>query len=72
MMATSSRALPEPWIWHVVKGIAECLVYFENGALQKDKVPGWETIVHRDMKAENGMSLHLDRCVQVQDTDINE
>jgi len=50
---THNLAMPEPFIWYVVRELASALTYCHNGGLQQNKAPNWEPIAHMDLKPLN-------------------
>ena len=44
---------PEPFIWHVLCSIANALCFCRHGHAQTPGKPGWDSIVHGDIKCDN-------------------
>ena len=45
--ARDQRPIPEPFIWYVAEGLAECALAMAQGSITQDQVDGWREIVHR-------------------------
>ncbi|KAL8926998.1 MAG: hypothetical protein Q9208_002543 [Pyrenodesmia sp. 3 TL-2023] len=51
---TRQLLLPEAFLWHIFWSMANALCYCRHGTNQSDKtMPGWDTIVHGDVKPAN-------------------
>lgn len=44
---------PEPFIWHVFKGMASALAYCHDGTNIGYPIPGWDPMIHSDIKPSN-------------------
>ncbi|KAI4145628.1 MAG: hypothetical protein L6R39_003748, partial [Caloplaca ligustica] len=52
------RLVPEGFVWHVLTQLASALAYLHTGLLDRSQPqlrppPGWQPIVHRDIKPDN-------------------
>ncbi|KAK4542808.1 hypothetical protein LTR36_006184 [Oleoguttula mirabilis] len=48
------RRIPEPFLWSVFEAMVEACTLLEYGGLESEQFrPGWERIVHRDIKLPN-------------------
>ena len=55
---------PEPFIWHVLCSIANALCYCRHGHAQTPGIPGWDSIVHGDIKCDNILITEPDQDLQ--------
>ncbi len=51
---TRQLLLPEAFLWHVFRSVANALCYCRHGTNESDQtMPDWDTIVHGDVKPSN-------------------